>query len=87
MQKSLKLCWRLDCFDKNFDKKDLFAREIANQILRAKKIRWFKQFEIEQQENQLILDEMSRLMEEDSSPTQRHHVNLVCESLRNRLAG
>ena len=47
LQRALYLCWNMDEGDKNYYHKDSYAKEIGKQIYRAKKIRWFKQKDLE----------------------------------------
>lgn len=58
LQKSIFLVWKLDQSSTHFPNRDLIQKEIERQIMLAKKIRWFKQKEIELNENELILDQL-----------------------------
>ena len=45
----------MDEASRNYEHKDLYLIEIGKQILRAKKIRWFKQQQIQEEENSVTL--------------------------------
>ena len=55
IQKALSICWNMDSTDPKYDQKAMFEKELNKQILRARKIRWFKQQELEQIEREIIL--------------------------------
>ena len=42
LQKALCLCWKLGPGDKQFGQKQAFEKQISQQVLRGKKIRWYK---------------------------------------------
>ena len=42
MQKAAYLCWKLDSTDKNFNNKDELQIQIGKQVLKARKIKWYK---------------------------------------------
>lgn len=44
--------------DPKYKYKATFEKEISNQILRAKKIKWFKEQELQQTEREIILEEL-----------------------------
>lgn len=62
LQKSLYLIWRLTEEDKHYGKKAVIEKEIGRQILLAKKIRWFKQKEIERKQNEEILEKLTDIL-------------------------
>ena len=63
LQRALYLCWNMDEGDKNYYHKDSYAKEIGKQIYRAKKIRWFKQKDLEKAERSMILDQLENELE------------------------
>lgn len=54
--------------DPNFEKKKEFEKLITRQILRAKKIRWYKQQDLEQIEKEIILTQINELICVTPSP-------------------
>lgn len=55
--------------DPKYAHKKTFEKEINKQILRARKIKWFKQEELMQREKEVILHELSSLLRLDETPT------------------
>jgi tetratricopeptide (TPR) repeat protein len=55
INQALVLCSQMDSSDPKFDQKKSFERQLAKQILRAKKIKWFKKKILEKEEKQAIL--------------------------------
>lgn len=58
LQKALYLCWNLEEGDKNYHHREQYAKEIGKQLLRAKKIKWYKRMELEKAERQMIMDQL-----------------------------
>ena len=65
LQRALSLCWSMKASDPKFPHKATFEKEINKQILRARKIRWFKEQELEQIEKEVILHELRSLLRVD----------------------
>lgn len=51
----------MDEYDRNFDSREELATAIGRQILRAKKVKWFKEKEIEQNDREVILSQLETL--------------------------
>lgn len=47
LQQAYSLCWNMPISDPKYKYKPTFEKEISNQILRAKKIKWFKEHELQ----------------------------------------
>ena len=46
LQQAYSLCWNMSPSDPKYSHKATFEKEISNQILRGKKIKWFKEQEL-----------------------------------------
>ncbi len=58
LQKAYAICWAMSPSDPKYDHKSIFEKEISKQILRAKKIKWFKEKELMLLERQTILNNL-----------------------------
>ena len=58
LQKALSICWKLSPGDARYSQKAVFEKQISKQILKAKKIRWFKQKEVERTDREIILSQL-----------------------------
>ena len=70
LQKALYLCWKLGPQDSKYGQKANFEKQISKQILKAKKIKWYKEQQIQQTEQEIILAQLKEnltVSEEDIS--------------------
>lgn len=65
LQRALALCWNMKSSDPKYPHKATFEKEINKQILRARKIRWFKEQELDQIEKNVILQELHSVLKVD----------------------
>ena len=51
----------MDEYDRNYSSREELAKEIGRQILRGKKVKWFKEKVIEQNDREVILTQLETL--------------------------
>lgn len=63
LQNALYKCWKVENADT--EQKRQFEKQIGRQILRAKKIRWYKQQELKRTEREVIVAQLEELLQEE----------------------
>ena len=53
---------KMDEFDRNYHQKGELVAEIEKQILKGKKVKWFKEKEIEQTDREVILSQLETML-------------------------
>lgn len=77
--KAYSLCWGMPSSDPKYKYKQTFEKEISNQILRGKKIKWFKEQVLEQTEREIMLEQLKYSLKIEDSQYARPEEVPGCE--------